>query len=522
MRIPRIVTVLILMTLAAPRARSVDDLHNPAFWVDRADKQVASAPVIEYDGHAGTPRLTAAETAADLFRLDPTPEHRKLLADKLAAADQQLASATQPWRRWYGHLVLARVCRAALQDEAGYRRHVEAAAALDRYLPDRQADAALYARVRGCELAAAGDAEALRREAATAASTTPTQLEWYAQVADRCINLGLDDGARAALDQLTADASALPGGPEQDFAGHLLAAEYAKLGEFGPALDVVAALDGPRKFDSAVRVLRAARLAGRADVIQTVRDDLANVLPPTVGPLAGEYVAEIAAAGDPTVAVRIGRDALKRGPGGQPSLFFASLAAGLAAAGDREAAANAAALASQALDRTPDPKTRARALLAMATAHACNGDFDAMTRAAESAAKIEGVTDADVTPDRARLVDALLDRKRWDDVTAVLAPIHSQREREAWTPRIVAAQVRAGVTDLAVATARKPQDGFIRARALRRVAVERGRRNDLAGLPDWIDQQLDTPLRRAATDLAIAQVLAGKPVRATGFPPDEE
>src|SRR5690349_13203703 len=98
MRTRRIMLLLLLLTVLAPHARSDDDLHKPAFWIARAARHATTAPVLEYDG--GAPRLTAPEIAADLFRFDPTPEHRKLLTDKLAAADQQLASATQPWRRW--------------------------------------------------------------------------------------------------------------------------------------------------------------------------------------------------------------------------------------------------------------------------------------------------------------------------------------------------------------------------------------------------------------------------------------
>ena len=42
-------------------------------------------------------------------------------------------------------------------------------------------------------------------------------------------------------------------------------------------------------------------------------------------------------------------------------------------------------------------------------------------------------------------------------------------------------------------------------------------RGDLDTLPAWVDQQ-DTPLRRAATNLAVAQVLAKQPPVSAGFP----
>lgn len=514
------ITSLLLFLVIALRAAAADPSPTaPAFWLDRAARDVAAAKdVVEYDGPF--PRVTAFETAADLYRADPTPDRRKLLEDKLRAGEAQLDAATQPWRKWYGRLILARVYRADLKDDAAYRRHLAAADALGTYLPDRAKNAPLFQLVRGTELASAGDADALRTECAASAKTIPEQLMWYARVAARCIDLGHPEGARAALDQLAADASVPSAGNSLALAQHLLAIAYATNGDDSLALDALKALDGPRRFNAALHLLRVARRTGHADVTKKVQTLLADVLPPTVGPAAGAYVSELALAGDAATARDVGRAALRRGPAGQPAPFYAALAAGLYTAGDRDTAATAIASARQALAATTDAPSRASALLWLAAAHARAGEWDAMTTASADAAKVEGVTEAELTGDREQLVETLLDLKRWDDVTRALAPIRGKPDRDAWVPRIVAAQVRAGATDLAAASA-KTLDGFIRARCYRRIAIERAKRKDVADLPAWIDQ-MDTPLRRAATDLAIAQFLDGKPVRAAGFPPDED
>jgi hypothetical protein len=517
--------LLLLIALRAVAAAAAADPSRtePAFWLDRAARDVAPAKdVVEYDGP--TPRVTAFESAADLYRAAPTPANRKLLEDKLAAGETQLAAATQPWRRWYGQLIIARVYRAALKDDAAYRRHLAAADALAKFLPNRDRDTPLYRVVRGAEFAAAGDADALRRECAAATAPAPapnaTRFAWYAGVVSRCIDLGHPDGARAALDQLAADASVPSAAKDRPIADGMLTVGYSMVGDDAAALETLSRLDGPQRFRVAVILFRAARRAGQTDVTRTIESQLAGVLPPTAGPDAGVYVTQLAAAGNAPAARDIGRAALQRGPAAAPASFYASLAAGLFAAGDRESAAAALTFARDATAGTTEPRARAAALLELATAHARAADWDAMTTAAAEAARIGDVPDKELAAERGLLVDTLIDLRRWDDASRQLAPIRAKPDRDAWMPRIVIAQVRAGATDLAVANANTLQ-GFIRARCVRAIAIERAKRGDLDTLPAWVDQQ-DTPLRRAATNLAVAQVLAKQPPVASGFPPDED
>jgi len=447
------ITPILLVAIALHAAGANPAVETPAFWLDRAARDVAAArDVIEYDGPF--PRVTAFETAADLYRADPTPDRRKLLEDKLRAGEAQLDASTQPWRKWYGRLILARVYRADLKDDAAYRRHLAAADALGPYLPDRAKNAPLFRLVRGAELASAGDADALRTECAASAKTIPEQLTWYARVAARCVDLGHTDGARAALDQLSADASVPSAANDRPLAQHLLALTYASNGDYPQAIDALSALDGPRRFNAALHTFRTARQAGRADITRKVQALLADVLPPTVGPAAGAYVSELAVNGDRTTARDVGRAALRRGPAGLPAPFYAALAAGLYAAGDRDTAATAVSSARQALAATTDPQTRGSALLWLASAHARAGEWDAMTVAVADAANVEGVAEAELVGDREQLVEALLDLTRCDDATRVLAPIRAKPDRDAWMPRVVAAQVRAGATDLAVTNAK--------------------------------------------------------------------
>src|SRR5688500_3092619 len=85
MRPPFLITLFVL-SFAAPRAVAAEraaDPRSPDFWIARAARELAAAPNIEFDGHAGTPRLTAAELAADVYRLDPTPAHRAILTEKV-------------------------------------------------------------------------------------------------------------------------------------------------------------------------------------------------------------------------------------------------------------------------------------------------------------------------------------------------------------------------------------------------------------------------------------------------------
>lgn len=517
--------VVILLTLFPIIARPDDtDPRSPAFWFDRAHKQLAVAPTIEYDG--GTMRLTAFESAADLYQAQPTDENRQLVRKHVEAASARLEYETQPVRKWYAHLELARICRVILKDQQAYTTHVEAAAALAKWLPPDERVGVRFSDLLARELAAAQDLPALKGEVEKEPGGSTARAKLYAQVALACARLGQDGGARLALSQIPAELASVPSPGERDLVQYRAGMAYADVGDFAKALDVMLHMrDGAAKFETGLHVLRKARLAGKTDVWDATRSALADIRALTLPQATGNLVEELALGGDANGAIEAGRAALQNGPVGDPALYYAALARGLAAAGDNDDYAPAAQQARAAIGVIPPENAQAlvSAQLLLAAAEAQAHDWNHMTATAASAnrtASAAHVSDNDLIVGRTRLIEVLLENKRWTDAARQIAVIRAKRDRDAWMQRVAAAQVRAGELQLALQNARS-LDGFDRAVCYRRVAIERAKKHDVADLASFIDE-LDTPLRRAAADLAVGQVLSGTSPRSAGFIEDED